>query len=81
MNHLIQRIDTMVSLFEEASKQVTQADNMEDRINDLTKQLEMLLEQNKQIARGLILLEKYVRGRSKLESMAPSFANNGNPSS
>ena len=65
MEKLTKRIDTMVSLFEEASKHVGEAETTEQRINELTNKLESLLEQNKSIARGLILLEKYVRGKTE----------------
>jgi len=59
-NALIHRIDKLVSLFEEASKHVAEVD--EHRISELTAKLETLLDQNKDLARGLLLLEKYVRG-------------------
>lgn len=71
MEKLTKRVDKMVSLFEEASKHVTEAETAEERVNELTTKLEGLLEQNKAIARGLILLEKYVRGKSELEKEAP----------
>ena len=61
----------MVSLFEEASKHVSEAETVEERVNELTTKLETLLDQNKSVARGLILLEKYVRGKSELEKQAP----------
>ena len=65
MDKLTRRIDKLVSLFEEASKHVGEAETTEQRINELTNKLESLLEQNKSIARGLILLEKYVRGKTE----------------
>ena len=71
MEKLTKRIDTMVSLFEEASKHVSEAEPVEERVNELTTKLETLLDQNKSVARGLILLEKYVRGKSELEKQAP----------
>ena len=64
-NKLVNRVDKLVSLFEEASKHVGEAETTEQRINELTNKLESLLEQNKSIARGLILLEKYVRGKTE----------------
>lgn len=65
MDKLTKRIDKLVSLFEEASKHITEAETTEERINELTTKLEGLLEQNKSIAKGLILLEKYVRGKTE----------------
>ena len=68
---LIGRVDKMFSLFEEASKHVGEVQSSEARINALSAKLESLLDQNKSIAQGLILLEKYVRGKTRLEP-APS---------
>lgn len=65
MDKLTKRIDKLVGLFEEASKHITEAETTEERINELTTKLESLLEQNKSIAKGLILLEKYVRGKTE----------------
>jgi len=44
----------------------------------LASKLEILLEQNKVIAKGLILLEKYVRGKTDIEtkSLQPKSLNN-----
>lgn len=65
-NKLIQRIDKLVSLFDEAAKHVGEVETTEAKITALSSKLESLLEQNKAIAQGLILLEKYVRGKSGL---------------
>lgn len=65
-------VTRILSLFEEASKHVTEVESAEEKITSLSSKLATLLEQNKNIARGLILLEKYIRGRTKLEgSMEP----------
>ncbi len=67
-NHeVVKRIDKLVALFEEASKHVAEVEVDDDRVKVLVGKLETLLEQNKDIAKGLILLEKYVRGRSEFE--------------
>lgn len=65
--NVIERVDKLVSLFEEASKHVSDVETTEAKIKSLSTKLEELLEQNKTIAQGLLLLEKYVRGRSGLE--------------
>lgn len=67
-NELSKRIDKLVNLFETASKKVTEARIDDDKMAALAGKLESLLDQNKEIAKGLILLEKYVRGRSEFES-------------
>ena len=64
---VIERVDRLVSLFEEASKHVTDVETTEAKINMLTQRLQELLEQNKSVAQGLILLERYVRGKTRLE--------------
>ena len=65
-NQLINRIDKLVSLFEEASKHVGEVESTEEKVNALTNKLETLLNQNKTIAQGLLLLEKYVRGKTRI---------------
>lgn len=67
MESLTDRVDKLVSLFEEASKHVSDAESTEAKVATLANKLDALIEQNKTIARGLMLLEKYVRGRSRLE--------------
>jgi|SRR3989344_2245213 len=63
MHALTKRIDNLVSIFEEAAKNVG---NVEDdtRIKNLTEKLEILLEQNKSLANGLLTLERYVRSKA-----------------
>jgi len=68
MNKLIKKIDKFLDLFEEASKKVNEVEDTEQRIEALSNRLEILLEQNKTIAKGLILLEKYVKGKTSFES-------------
>ena len=65
-NQLINRIDKLVSLFEEAAKHVSEVESTEAKVNTLTNKLENLLDQNKAIAQGLLLLEKYVRGKTRI---------------
>lgn len=66
INSLTSRIDTMVSLFEEAAKHIESGSD-----EPLRRKLDSLLEQNKNIARGLILLERYVRERISVEDNFP----------
>lgn len=73
IQQLVIRIDHLVELFEEASKHVAEAESAEIKIAELSQRLDVLLEQNKSIAKGLILLEKYVRGKTRLDSsVAPN---------
>ncbi len=67
VKELTKRMDNMVALFEEAASQIKSGTD-----EPLMKRLEELLDQNKTIAKGLILLEKYVRERASVSSM-PSF--------
>jgi len=72
VRELTKRMDSMVALFEEAASQIKSGTD-----EPLMKKLEDLLDQNKTIAKGLILLEKYVRERSSLPGMGmPSFRSN-----
>ena len=59
VNQLTERIDRLLSLFEEAAKNI----EMSELKEPLAHKLDELLEQNKVIARGLVLLEKYIRER------------------
>lgn len=67
MEKLTHRVDKLVGIFEEASKHVGEVETNEAKINALATKLESLLEQNKVIAKGLIMLEKYVRGKTESE--------------
>ncbi len=66
VNKLVKRLDDMVSVFEEASKHIKSGLD-----EPLAKKLEELLEQNRNIARGLILLERYVREKTGMASFPP----------
>ena len=63
VKNLIEKIDRMLSVFEEASKHVMEVSE-DKKVAELTDKLEELLEQNKTIAKGLLMLEQYVRKRS-----------------
>ena len=71
MTQLTKRVDKLVSLFEEASKHVSEVESTEEKIRKVSTKLEELLDQNKTIAKGLILLDKYVRGQTGTESIPP----------
>ena len=60
MNGLSKKMDRMLSLFEDAAKNIDKAESD----GSLAGQLEALLEQNKIIARGLVLIEKYIRDKT-----------------
>ena len=63
LKNLVERIDRMLNVFEEASKHVMEVGE-DKKILNLTDKLNDLLEQNKTIAKGLLMLEKYVRTKS-----------------
>ena len=58
---LTKRIDKLLTIFEEASKHVGDVD--EDKLRQLTMKLDGLLDQNRDLSQGLVLLEKYVRSK------------------
>ena len=66
INKLTKRMDNMVDIFDEAAKNIKS-----DQSQPLMKKLEDLIDQNKNIARGLILLEKYVKEKSAFSSFPP----------
>lgn len=63
---LTDKIDDMVTLFQQAAKHIKEGTDQ-----PLIKKIDELLEQNKSIAKGLILLEKYVREKSATEAIRP----------
>lgn len=70
VTRLTDRTDRLLSLFEEAAKNIEKLEIKEP----LAKQLEELLEQNRTIARGLLLIEKYVKEKTTVglkESLSP----------
>ncbi len=69
-NDLIKRIDTLIALFEEAAKHISSGTE-EEEIKNLALKLESLLQQNKDLAKALVLLEEYVRGRSMVGDFKP----------
>ncbi len=58
-NNLVKRIDKLVSLFEEASKNISSGNS--EHANKLNNKINELIEQNKQLARGLIIMEEKMR--------------------
>jgi nucleosome binding factor SPN SPT16 subunit len=66
ISKLTKRMDRMVDLFEEAAKYIKAGTDQ-----PLMRKLDDLLEQNKNIARGLILLERYVKERTEFTAPKP----------
>lgn len=63
---LTDKIGKLIDLFEEAAKNIGDVDEFKIReeTGSLSGRLDSLLEQNRDLAKGLLLLEKYVRGRN-----------------
>jgi len=59
MNNLTKKVDELVEIFKKAAEHIEKGEIKEP----LARKLTDLLEQNKRIAQGLILLEKFVRER------------------
>ena len=64
---LNKRIDKLLDVFESAARSIEKGEVEEP----LAKKLEVLLEQNKNIAKGLMLLERYIKDKSL--GFTPSF--------
>mgnify|MGYP001345583746 CR=1 FL=1 len=71
VNKMTHRMDRMLSLFEEAAKNIEKAEKLDEK--PLATQLENLIEQNKTIARGLLLIERFVRDKTAI-GFSPSSA-------
>ena len=66
MHVLVKKIDALVGIFEEASKHVLEVGE-DKRVLDMTDKVEALIKQNEIIAKGLLLLEQYVRSKNQFE--------------
>lgn len=60
MNNLNKNITKLVEIFQKAAENITKEDTKEP----LTFRLNQLIDQNKQLARGLMLLEQYIKQKS-----------------
>ncbi|MEK6952961.1 MAG: hypothetical protein AABX29_08160 [Nanoarchaeota archaeon] len=59
VNNLTKKVDELVEIFKKAAQNIEKGEVREP----LARKLTDLLEQNKRIARGLLLLEKFVRDK------------------
>lgn len=66
-NSLSERIDKFLNVFEKAASRIERGEIEEP----LAKKLEALIDQNKTIARGLLLLERYVREKTTVGFSPP----------
>lgn len=64
MNNLSKNIDKLVRIFQTAAENIDKGAEKEP----LTFKLTQLIEQNKQLARGLLLLEQYIKRRTPPET-------------
>lgn len=69
MNNLTKKIENLVDIFQKAAEHI----EMEEVKQPLAGKLTELLEQNKKIAQGLVLLEKFVREKGALPLRSKEF--------
>lgn len=69
MNNLAKQQGELLDTFKEAAKHINDVDVKDENLRPLIKRLDDLLNQNRTIARGLILLESYVK--EKTQPMQP----------
>lgn len=67
MNNLTKKIDKVIEIFSKAAEHIERGEIREPLVKKLTE----LLEQNRSIARGLLLLEKYVREKTAFAPTLP----------
>lgn len=68
VNDLSLRIDKLVSLFEKAAENVDKIkDVTREEIEDITKRLQEVVQQNKDLAEGLLSLDRYTRSKLALK--------------
>ena len=66
VSDLTKKVDNLVSIFQKAAEHIEKGEVSEP----LARKLTDLLEQNKKIAQGLLLLERFVRSREGISSSA-----------
>ena len=66
MHRVAEQNSEMLKIFNEASKHINDIEVKDESLRPMFKRLDDLLEQNKTIARGLLMLERYVRERASL---------------
>ena len=64
INQLSKKVDNLVEIFTKAAQHIEKGDVKEP----LAARLSELLDQNKKIARGLLLLERYVKEKTSFSS-------------
>lgn len=72
-NELVKEISVMVGFFKEAGERMV-AESDEEKLKPLFEKLNALLEQNKTIVRGLLLIQKYIKASGvESESVTRAF--------
>ncbi len=66
-NELVKEIRTLVKFFHEAGERMV-VESEEERLRPLFERLNALLDQNKTIVRGLLLIQKYIKSSSPGET-------------
>ena len=67
---LTSEMKTMVNFFKQAGEQMT-LESEDERLKPLINKIGELLDQNKVILRGLILVQKYIKTSAGSEDMSP----------
>ncbi len=65
VNNLTKKVDNLVDIFQKAAQNIERGEVREP----LARKLTDLLEQNKKIAKGLLLLEKFVRDKESFSDL------------
>ncbi|MFH1238094.1 MAG: hypothetical protein ABIH79_02575 [archaeon] len=68
---LSDNITKLLQVFEEAAKSFISGDKLDDK--SMLKKIDSLLDQNKTIAKGLILMEESLRNRSEVVEQKPFY--------
>jgi hypothetical protein len=74
---LSDNISKLLQIFEESAKNFVSGGRPDDE--EMLKKIDSLLNQNKTIAKGLVLMEGKLRGRSEVTPGAPASAPNASP--
>ncbi len=68
-NELVKEINSMVKFFHEAGERMM-VESEEEKLKPLFERLNALLDQNKTVIRGLLLIQKYIKSSSPSEEQS-----------
>ena len=64
LDNLTKKVGQLVDLFHSAAEKIKKGEVVDGELNQLISKLDNIIELNKNVAKSLVLLEKYIAGRA-----------------